>query len=87
MSIWIGLALIVVGLAAFLYGDRNRFGSFRGNFAQRVRGDVTQNYTEGQAAPPQPQQPPNREERFIKWAGLVIALGGFIVAVAKLIAG
>jgi hypothetical protein len=86
MSIWIGLALIVVGLAAFLYGSSNRFGNFRGNFAQRVRGNVTQSYTEAQAAPPS-QQAPNKEERFTKWAGLVIAFVGVIVAAAKLIAG
>jgi hypothetical protein len=85
MSIWIALALIIVGLAAFLYGSGNRFGSFRGNFAQRVRGDVTQTYTEAPTVPPPPSV--SAEERFIKWAGLVILLGGLVVAIAKLIIG
>jgi hypothetical protein len=87
MTIWIALALIVGGLAAFIYGSGNRFGGFRGNFAQRIDGNVTQSYTEGQAAPPEPQKPPNKEERFVKWAGLVVALGGLIVGIAKLIVG
>jgi hypothetical protein len=87
MTIWIALALIGGGLAVFICGSGNRFGRFRGNFAQRVGGNVNQTYTEGQLAPPQSQQQPNREERFIKWAGLLIALGGLIVGIAKLIVG
>ena len=87
MSLWVALVLIVVGLAAFVYGSGNRFGSFRGNFAQRVRGNVTQSYTEGQAAPPHPPQPVSQEERFIKWAGLVITLVGVIATIIKLIKG
>jgi hypothetical protein len=87
MPIWIGLALMVVGLAAFLYGSGNRFGSFRGNFAQRVGGNVTQTYTEGPAASPQPQQANSKEERVIKWSGLVVALVGVIATVLKLIVG
>jgi hypothetical protein len=85
VPIWIGLALTVVGLVAFLYGSGNRFGSFRGNLSQSVRGNVTQTYTEGQA--PLPAQPAGKEDRFIKWAGLVIALGGLVVAAIKLIDG
>jgi hypothetical protein len=86
MSIWIAIALIIIGLAVFAYGSGNRFANFRGNFAQRVGGNVTQSYSEGQAAPP-PPSPASAEGRFIKWAGLLIALGGFIVAIAKLVVG
>jgi len=49
MSIWVPAAAIIIGLLAFIYGSGNRFGNFRGNFAQRVRGSVNQSYTE---APP-----------------------------------
>lgn len=84
MSIWVPAAAIIIGLLAFIYGSGNRFGNFRGNFAQRVRGSVNQSYTE---APPSPPPSPSKEERFVKWAGLVIALGGLLASIVKLFAG
>ena len=85
MSLWIGLALLAAGLIAFAYGSGNRFGSFRGNFAQRVGGNVTQTYNEGGATPPQPQRA--GEDRFLKWAGLIVAFAGLVVSILKLITG
>jgi hypothetical protein len=86
MQLWIGLAAIVVGLllAAFAGGIRNTFGSFRGNLAQKVKGNVTQTYTEAAEAKPPPEKSADGQERFIKWSGLIIAFAGFVVAAIKL---
>jgi hypothetical protein len=88
MLLWIGLAAIVVGLliSAFARGVQNTFGSFRGNLAQNVKGNVQQGYTEA-ANPAAPEKPVSREERFIKWSGLIIAFAGFIVTAIKLWTG
>ena len=87
MSIWVALLLIVVGLALFSYGRGTRFRDFRGNFGKSLFGGVTQTYSETSAPPAQPVQTPSNEERFIKWAGLVIALAGVVVGIAKLVTG
>jgi hypothetical protein len=87
MALWIGLALMTVGLLAAAYGGRShRFGSFRGNYAENVRHDVTQTYT-GTVPPVPPDKSGDGQDRFIKWAGLLIAFAGLIVSAVKLLAG
>jgi len=84
--LWIGFALIVIGLLVAVAGRRGmRFGAFTGNFANRVRGDVDQTYIEANAdAAPAASV---KGDRFVKWAGLVIAFGGIVVAIVELFAG
>src|ERR1043166_604533 len=86
--LWIGLGAIVVGLLLAVFGGtQNTFGSFKGNSAQNVKGNVQQGYTE--VTPVTPPEKPIADVRdgFIKWAGLAIALGGFVVAAIKLWTG
>jgi hypothetical protein len=86
MLLWIAAALIVLGLALFAFSGRirNTFGSFRGNLAQNVRGNVQQGYTEAACPAPAEQPAAGGEDRFIKWAGLAIALVGAALAAFRM---
>jgi hypothetical protein len=84
MILWIGLAAVVVGLLLAAFGGtRNSFGSFRGNMAQKIRGNVQQGYTEAAPAAAPEKPATDGQDRFIKWTGLIIAFGGFVVAAVK----
>jgi hypothetical protein len=80
--LWVGIALFVIELLAASFPR-----SFRGNWAGGVVGDVNQTYTEAPRADPAPKPSALRQERFIKWFGLVVAFAGLIIGALKLFVG
>jgi hypothetical protein len=80
MTTWIGIGMVLIGVA-LVFASRRSISGFRGNYAERTQGDVTQTYVETR------RQPAEGDGKLLGWLGWLVSFAGVVIAALSYIGG